>query len=182
SVEGDGGTRALHCANILIATGSESAPLPGIDTDEKRIVTSTGALALDRVPEHLVVVGGGYIGLELGSVWGRLGSKVTVVEFLDRIVPAMDREVADEMFKVLKKQGMEFRLSTKVTQAKTSKDGVAVTVKPAAGGAAETIACDVVLVAIGRRPFTSGLGLEDVGVTLDNRGFIKVDEAFRTAV
>ena len=182
SVSAEGGERVLTCDHILVATGSDSTPLPSVEVDEKQIVSSTGALALSKVPEHLVVVGGGYIGLELGSVWGRLGAKVTVVEFLDRIVPTMDREVADEMFKVLQKQGMTFRLATKVTGAKTAKDGLSVTVEPAAGGEAETIGCDVVLVAIGRRPFTRGLGLEDVGVALDNRGFVKVDEAFRTSV
>jgi dihydrolipoamide dehydrogenase len=172
----------LKTQKILIATGSESAPLPGVDIDEERIVTSTGALILSKVPEHLVVVGGGYIGLEMGSVWGRLGARITVVEFLDRIVPAMDREVAGEMHKILEKQGMSFRLGTKVTEAKLSKSGVTLTVEPASGGESEKIECDVVLLAIGRRPFTSGLGLEELGVVLDQRGFIEVDGAFQTNV
>jgi dihydrolipoamide dehydrogenase len=172
----------LKTKKILIATGSESAPLPGVDIDEERIVTSTGALILSKVPEHLVVVGGGYIGLEMGSVWGRLGARITVVEFLDRIVPAMDREVAGEMHKILEKQGMSFRLGTKVTEAKLSKSGVTLTVEPASGGESEKIECDVVLLAIGRRPFTSGLGLEELGVVLDQRGFIEVDGAFQTNV
>ncbi len=175
-------SKTLRTQRILIATGSESTPLPGLDIDEKKIVTSMGALSLSKVPKHLVVVGGGYIGLEMGSVWRRLGAKVTVVEFLDRIVPAMDREVADEMHKSLEKQGMSFRLGTKVTEAKSSKTGVTLSVEPAAGGASETIECDVVLSAIGRRPFTSGLGLEEVGVLLDDRGFIQVDKSFQTSV
>ena len=172
----------LKTKKILIATGSESAPLPGVDIDEERIVTSTGALILSKVPEHLVVVGGGYIGLEMGSVWGRLGARITVVEFLDRIVPAMDRELADEMHKALERQGMRFRLGTKVTEAKLSKSGATLTVEPASGGESEPIKCDVVLSAIGRRPFTSGLGLEELGVVLDQRGFIEVDGAFQTNV
>jgi dihydrolipoamide dehydrogenase len=174
--------RKLTAKNILIATGSESMPLPGVAVDEKNIVSSTGALDLAKVPKHLVVIGGGYIGLELGSVWARLGAKVTVVEFLDRIVPAMDDDVADELFKTLKKQGLEFRLSTKVTAAKNTKAGVSLTVEPATGGESETLACDVVLVSIGRRPFTDGLGLEELGVAMDNRGFIQVDESFKTSV
>ena len=179
SVEG-GDT--LKAKNILIATGSDSMPLPGVEIDEERIVSSTGALALAEVPEHLVVVGGGFIGLEMGSVWRRLGSEVTVVEFLDRITPTMDGEVAAELQKTLQKQGMAFRLGTKVTGAKTGKSGVALTVEPAAGGAAETLDADVVLVSIGRRPFTEGLGLEEIGVETDNRGFIQVNERFQTGV
>ncbi len=174
--------RSLAAKHILIATGSESTPLPGVDIDEKKVVSSTGALDLAKVPKHLVVIGGGYIGLELGSVWSRLGAKVTVVEFLDRIVPAMDDDVADELFKTLQKQGLEFRLSTRVTSAKTAKSGVSLTVEPAAGGDSENIDCDVVLVSIGRRPFTAGLGLEDIGVATDDRGFIQVNERFETSV
>ena len=180
--DGKAKEQTLTAKNILIATGSESMPLPGVDVDEKKIVSSTGALDLAGVPKHLVVIGGGYIGLELGSVWSRLGAKVTVVEFLDRIVPAMDTEVADEMFKTLKKQGLEFRLSTKVTGAKNSKSGVSLTVEAAAGGDADTIDCDVVLVSIGRRPFTEGLGLEELGVATDDRGFIQVDNRFKSSV
>lgn len=183
SVTDDSGdSQVLKTERILIATGSESMPLPGVEIDEEKIVTSTGALMLPKVPKHFVVVGGGYIGLEMASVWGRLGAEVTVIEFLDRIVPAMDQEVADEMSKTLQKQGMKFRLGTKVTAAEKVKAGVSLTVEPASGGEAETIKCDVVLVAIGRRPLTQGLGLEDVGVTLDNRGFIQVDDKFQTSV
>ncbi|MPY69715.1 MAG: dihydrolipoyl dehydrogenase [Alphaproteobacteria bacterium] len=180
--DGKGAKKTVSAKRILIATGSESMPLPGVEVDEKQIVSSTGALSLPKVPEHLVVVGGGYIGLEMGSVWGRLGAKVTVVEFLDRILPAMDSDVAAEMGKILKKQGMEFRLGAKVTAAKTAKSGVTLTVEPAKGGDAEEIACDVVLVAIGRRPYTDGLGLDEIGVERDNRGFIQVDGTFRTNV
>jgi len=172
----------LAAKHILIATGSESMPLPGVTVDETRIVSSTGALALDAVPGHLVVVGGGYIGLEMGSVWRRLGSEVTVVEFLDRITPTMDGEVAAELKKALEKQGFGFRLGTKVTGAAAGAAGVTLTLEPAAGGAAETLECDVVLVAIGRRPFTDGLGLEEIGVETDNRGFIPVDGRFQTNV
>jgi dihydrolipoamide dehydrogenase len=180
--DGKSSEQTITAKNILIATGSESIPLPGVDVDEKKIVSSTGALDLATVPKHLVVIGGGYIGLELGSVWSRLGAKVTVVEFLDRIVPAMDTDVAEAMFKTLRKQGLEFRLSTKVTGAKNTKSGVALTVEAAAGGDAETLECDVVLVSIGRRPFTNGLGLDDIGVVTDNRGFIQVDNSFKSSV
>jgi dihydrolipoamide dehydrogenase len=179
---GKSSEQTIIAKNILIATGSESTPLPGVDVDEKKIVSSTGALELAAVPKHLVVIGGGYIGLELGSVWSRLGAKVTVVEFLDRVVPAMDTEVAAEMFKTLEKQGLEFRLSSKVTGAEITKSGVALTLEPAAGGDAETLECDVVLVSIGRRPFTDGLGLDDIGVVTDNRGFIQVDNSFKSSV
>jgi dihydrolipoamide dehydrogenase len=181
-VTADGKDETYTATNILIATGSEVAPLPGVDIDEDRIVSSTGALALSKVPGHLVVVGGGYIGLEMGSVWRRLGSKVTVVEFLDAIVPNMDAEVGKAMHKTLEKQGMEFKLGTKVTGAKTTKSKVTLTVEPAAGGDAEDIACDVVLVSIGRKPFTDGLGLEDAGVEMDDRGVIQVDDNFKTNV
>jgi dihydrolipoamide dehydrogenase len=181
-VTADGKDETFTATNILIATGSEVAPLPGVDIDEDRIVSSTGALALSKVPGHLVVVGGGYIGLEMGSVWRRLGSKVTVVEFLDAIVPNMDAEVGKAMHKTLEKQGMEFKLGTKVTGAKTTKSKVTLTVEPAQGGDAEDIACDVVLVSIGRKPFTEGLGLEDAGVAMDDRGVIQVDANFKTNV
>ena len=181
-VTADGKDETYTATNILIATGSEVAPLPGVEIDEDRIVSSTGALALSKVPGHLVVVGGGYIGLEMGSVWRRLGSKVTVVEFLDAIVPNMDAEVGKAMHKTLEKQGMEFKLGTKVTGAKTTKSKVTLTVEPAQGGDAEDIACDVVLVSIGRKPFTEGLGLEDAGVAMDDRGVIQVDANFKTNV
>jgi dihydrolipoamide dehydrogenase len=177
------GSDATYAAQrVLIATGSESMPLPGVDVDEKRVVTSTGALALSEVPKHLVVVGGGYIGLEMGSVWRRLGAEVTVVEFLDTILPNMDASIANLMHRVLERQGLKFKLGTKVVAAERSANGVTLELEPAKGGARETLACDVVLVSIGRRPYTEGLGLEAVGVSRDNRGTIKVDESFRTNV
>ncbi|WP_426958544.1 dihydrolipoyl dehydrogenase [Muricoccus radiodurans] len=168
--------------NIVIATGSESIPLRGVEVDEKRIVTSTGALELESVPKHLVVIGGGVIGLELGSVWRRLGAEVTVVEFLDRILPGMDDETAKAFQRVLQKQGFKFKLGSKVTGAAPGADGLAVTVEPAKGGAAETLNADVVLVAIGRRPYTEGLGLEAAGVELDERRRVKTDGHFATNV
>ncbi len=168
--------------HIVIATGSESIPLPGVEVDEARIVTSTGALELAEVPKHLVVIGGGYIGLELGSVWHRLGAEVTVVEYLDRLVPAMDGEVGKAFERILGKQGLKFRLKTKVTGAKVDGTGVDLNVEPAAGGTPETIRADVVLVAIGRRPFIAGLGLEEAGVALDERGRVKTDAHFATSV
>ncbi len=173
----------VHTAkHIVIATGSESTPLAGVTVDEHRIVTSTGALELDRVPGHLVVIGAGVIGLELGSVWRRLGSKVTVVEFLDRIVPGMDTEVARNFQRVLTKQGLTFRLGAKVTGARTTDDGVSLTVEPVKGGPAEEIAADIVLLAIGRRPYLEGLGLDTVGVALDERGRISTDGHYATNI
>ena len=174
--------RRISAKNIVIATGSEPSPLPGLTIDEERIVTSTGALALKEVPKNLVVVGGGYIGLELGSVWRRLGAEVTVIEFLDRIVPAMDREIAQALHRSLERQGMKFRLSTKVVGAKAGKSGVTFQVSPAAGGKAESLAADVVLVAIGRRPHTEGLGLAELGVVIDNSGRVATDAHFQTNV
>jgi dihydrolipoamide dehydrogenase len=168
--------------HIVIATGSESMPLSGVDVDEQRIVTSTGGLELDSVPGHLVVIGGGYIGLELGSVWRRLGAQVTVVEFLDRIVPTMDGEVAQAFQRILARQGLKFRLGTKVTAARTGNDGVTLTLEPAKGGAAEELKADIVLLSIGRRPVTQGLGLDDVGVALDERGRVKTDAHYATNV
>jgi dihydrolipoamide dehydrogenase len=179
---GGKGEDVLQAKRILIATGSESTPLPGVAVDEKTIVSSTGALSLPKVPKRLVVVGGGYIGLELGSVWQRLGATVTVVEFLDRIVPTADGDIAAELMKALGKQGMSFRLGTRVTGAQPGRNGVTLSVEPAAGGKGETLECDVVLVAIGRRPCTDGLGLDEVGVARDNRGFITVNERFETSV
>jgi dihydrolipoamide dehydrogenase len=178
----DGGKQTLETRNIVIATGSESTPLPGIEVDEKRIVSSTGALELAQVPEHLVVIGAGYIGLEMGAVWQRLGSKVTVVEFLDRVTPGMDGEVSKQFQRILAKQGLEFKLNTKVTGVDSKGKKLKVTVEPAKGGDAATIECDIVLVAIGRRPFTAGLGLESVGITPDRRGMIEVDDHFKTSV
>ena len=177
-----GGSKELATRNILIATGSDVMPLPGVTIDEERIVSSTGALDLKEVPKHLLVVGAGVIGLELGTVWRRLGAKVTVVEFLDRITPGMDGEIAKEFQKLLTKQGLAFKLGTKVTGVDGSGKELKVTIEPAKGGAAETIACDVVLVAIGRRPFTEGLGLEQAGVKLDPRGRVETDGHFRTGV
>ncbi|MSP67104.1 MAG: dihydrolipoyl dehydrogenase [Alphaproteobacteria bacterium] len=178
----DGKGTPLACGSVVIATGSESTPLPGIEVDEQRIVTSTGALALAAVPAHLVVIGAGYIGLELGTAWRRLGAKVTVVEFLDRILPTMDGEVAREFQKILVRQGIVFRLGTKVTAAKARKGSVDLTLEAAAGGAAEALTCDAVLVAVGRRPFTDGLGLEELGITRDNRGRVTVNGRFETSV
>jgi dihydrolipoamide dehydrogenase len=167
---------------IIIATGSDVISLPNIKIDEKQIVSSTGALTLDSVPKSMIVIGGGVIGLELGTVWRRLGAKVTVVEYLDAILPGMDGEIRKEAQKILAKQGIEFKLASKVTGAKTSAKGVDLTVEPAAGGKAETLSAEVVLMAIGRKPYTEGLGLEKVGIALDERGRIKVDEHFETNV
>ena len=172
----------LAAKNILIASGSEVTPLPGVAVDEKKIVSSTGALELAEVPKHLVVVGAGIIGLELGSVWRRLGSEVTVVEFLDRITPGVDDEITKQFQRLLTKQGMKFKLSSKVTKAETTDAGVTLTVEPAKGGAAETLQADVVLVCIGRRPLVEGLGLDKVGVKLTERGRIAVDAHLQTSV
>ncbi|HEY9568537.1 MAG TPA: dihydrolipoyl dehydrogenase [Thalassobaculum sp.] len=179
---GGGKAQTLTCERILIATGSESTPLPGVEVDEKRIVTSTGALDLSKVPGHLVVIGGGVIGLEMGSVWKRLGSKVTVVEFLDRIVPGTDTDTAKRFQRVLQKQGIEFKLSTKVTGAKAGKSGVTLSMEPVKGGDAAELTADVVLLSIGRRPLTAGLGLDELGVELDKRGAIVVDADFESNV
>ena len=179
-VTGTEGVKTLTTKNIIIATGSEPTGLPGLNIDQKQVVDSTGALSLASVPAHLVVVGAGIIGLELGSVWRRLGAKVTVVEYLDRITPGMDTEVASAFQRTLTKQGMAFKLGTKVVAAKSSASGVELMLEPAAGGAGETLGADVVLVAIGRKPFTTGLGLETVGVTPDARGFIPTSH-FKTS-
>ncbi len=182
-VKADGKAQTLETKNIVIATGSDVARLRGIDIDEKRIVSSTGALVLPKVPDKLVVVGAGVIGLELGSVWRRLGADVIVVEFLDRILPGTDLDVAKNFQRILQKQGIAFKLSSKVTAVDSSGKKLKATVEPAsAGGAAETIEADVVLVAIGRVPFTEGLGLEDAGVKKDNRGRVIVDGHFATNV
>jgi dihydrolipoamide dehydrogenase len=178
----DGKTRTVETKNIVIATGSDVAKLKGVDIDEKRIVSSTGALSLDKVPEKMLVIGAGVIGLELGSVWRRLGAEVTVVEFLDRILPGMDGEVAKSFQRLLEKQGMTFRLGTKVTGVDTSGKRLKAKIEPAAGGTAETIETDVVLVAIGRVPYTDGLGLKEAGVQLDERGRVKTDDHFATSV
>ncbi|HEY3694935.1 dihydrolipoyl dehydrogenase [Phenylobacterium sp.] len=171
----DGKSETHEAKNIVIATGSEPSPLAGVEVDQVRIVDSTGALSLPKVPKSLVVIGAGIIGLELGSVWRRLGAQVTVVEFLDRITPGMDTETAKTFQRALTKQGMVFKLSSKVTGAKIGKSDVSLTVEPVAGGAAETLTADVVLLAVGRRPYTDGLGLESVGITPDKRGIIETD-------
>ena len=176
----DGAETVLEAANIVIATGSEPTPLPGVTVDQSRIVDSTGALVISEIPKSMIVIGAGIIGLELGSVWRRLGAEVTVVEYLDRITPGMDADMAKAFQRTLTKQGINFKLGTKVTAAKASKTGVALTLEPAAGGAAETLNADYVLVAIGRRPVTRDLGLETVGIVPDARGFIANDH-FKTS-
>src|SRR5579863_6330723 len=178
----DGKTQTLETKNIVIATGSDVARLNGIDIDEKRVVSSTGALDFTKVPQKLLIVGAGIIGLELGSVWRRLGAQVTIVEFLDHILPGIDGEVARQFHRMLQKQGIAFKLSSKVTAIDTSGKTLKVKVEPAAGGTAETIDADSVLVAIGRVPYTEGLGLEAAGVNQDNRGRVIIDEHFRTNV
>lgn len=177
----EGGTRTLHAKNIVIATGSEMMPLSGTDIDENRVVSSTGALALDSVPKRLVVVGAGYIGLELGSVWRRLGSEVTVVEFLDRITPGLDAEVAKQFQRILQRQGMKFVLSSKVGGVERGNEGLRVMVR-SAKNEQQMLDADVVLVAIGRRPFTDGLGLDALGVARDSRGRVVTDGEFRTNI
>ncbi len=177
----DGG-ETIKSGKILIATGSEVTPLSGIEIDEKRIVSSTGALELTEVPKELVVIGGGVIGLELGSVWMRLGSNVTVVEFQDMLLPGMDTDIRKDFKKILAKQGMQFRMGQKVTAATVKRNKVEMTVEPANGGETEKVTADVVLVAVGRRPYTAGLGLETVGAVVDQRGFIEVDHSYQTSV
>lgn len=179
---GDGSAQILEAKSIVIATGSDVARLPGIEIDEQQIVSSTGALEFDEVPGRLIVIGAGVIGLELGSVWRRLGSKVLVVEYLDRILPGMDLDVAKQFQRILKKQGTDFKLSSKVTGVEKVDGGLKVMVEPAEGGEAVPFACDRVLVAIGRVPYTKDLGLEDVGVKLDERGRVQTDKHFKTTV
>jgi dihydrolipoamide dehydrogenase len=174
---GDGAVQEVEATSIIIATGSESTPLPGVDIDERRIVSSTGALSLDQVPERLAVIGGGYIGLELGSVWQRLGAKVTVVELLDRIVPNMDRELGTALQRALTRSGLEFKLGTKLMGISEVGGGLSLEID-----GAERLAADVVLVSIGRRPYTEGLGLEAVGVARDEHGRIVVDDGFATNI
>ena len=178
----DGAATILEAKSIVIATGSDVAGIPGVEVafDEKVIVSSTGALALEKIPATMIVVGGGVIGLELGSVWARLGAKVTVVEYLESILGGMDGEIAKQAQRALAKQGLEFRLGAKVTAVTRGKKGASVTFEPVKGGAAETLAADVVLVATGRKPYTEGLGLEAAGVALDKRGRIEIDAHFRT--
>jgi dihydrolipoamide dehydrogenase len=176
--------KSYSAKNVVIATGSSVTPLPGVEVDNAKgiIVDSTGALELDRVPQHLVVIGGGVIGLELGSVWRRLGAKVTVIEFLDQLLPGMDGDVRKEAARLFKKQGMEIRLSSKVTKAVVKGKKATLTVEPAAGGEADTIEADCVLVSIGRRPNTEGLGLDKIGLELNQRGQIETDHSFRTKI
>jgi len=176
--------KAYRAKNIIIATGSSVTPLPGVavDNDKQIIVDSTGALELAKVPGHMVVIGGGVIGLELGSVWRRLGAKVTCVEYLDQILPGMDGDVRKEANKIFKKQGIEFKLKTKVTKADVKGKKAVLTIEPAAGGEAETIEADVVLVSIGRRPNTDGLGLDKTGLAVNQRGQIETDHDFRTSI
>lgn len=176
----DGSATEIETKNIVIATGSVSANLTGIEIDEEKIVTSTGALKLDKVPDNLLVIGAGVIGLELGSVWARLGAKVTVVEFLDRILPGMDLDVAKQFQRMLSKQGFDFKLGTKVTGIEKSETGLVATLEPAAGGEASTLETDIALVSIGRIPFTDGLGLDDLGIERDKRGRVVTDGHYKT--
>lgn len=178
----DGKATGVETKSIVIASGSSVAQLKGIEIDEKRVVSSTGALSLDKVPGKLIVVGAGVIGLELGSVWRRLGAEVTVVEFLDRILPGMDGEVVKQFQRILEKQGFAFKLGAKVTGVDTSGAKLAVKVEAAAGGNPETLEADVVLVAIGRVPYTEGLGLREAGVALDERGRVVIDDHFATSL
>ncbi|MGF9694838.1 MULTISPECIES: dihydrolipoyl dehydrogenase [unclassified Rhizobium] len=180
----DGSAQELETKNIVIATGSDVAGIPGVqvEIDEKVIVSSTGGIALEKVPAHMVVVGGGVIGLELGSVWMRLGAKVTVVEYLDTILGGMDGEVSKQFQRILAKQGMDFKLGAKVTGVEKSETGAKVTFEPVKGGEAQTVDADVVLISTGRKPFTAGLGLEEAGVVLDNRGRVEIDGHYATNV
>ncbi|MGH6763365.1 MAG: dihydrolipoyl dehydrogenase [Phyllobacterium sp.] len=180
----DGSTQELEAKNIVIATGSDVAGIPGVEVefDEKVIISSTGALELDKVPAQMIVVGGGVIGLELGSVWSRLGTKVTVVEYLDKILGPMDGEVSKQLQRQLEKQGLQFKLGAKVTGVEKAKKGAKVTFEPVKGGDAETIETDVVLVATGRRPYTDGLGLETAGVVVDSRGRVEINDHWQTNV
>ena len=182
TVEGDGGAEVIGAKNIIIATGSESIPVAGVEVDEQRIVTSTGALELTEVPKRFAVIGGGVIGLELASVWGRLGAEVTVIEYLDRILPGLDGEVSKQMQRILGKQGFTFKLGMKVTGAAAGNSGITLTVEPSKGGEPQQVEADVVLVAIGRRPYTDGLGLEEMGIEVNGRGRIVTDAHWQTNV
>jgi dihydrolipoamide dehydrogenase len=182
SVDLPDGAQRLATRNVLIATGSESSRLPGLEIDEKQIVSSTGALALERVPERLVVIGAGAIGLELGSVWCRLGAEVTVVEIEDHVLPGMDREIGKQARRVLARQGLRFQLATRVTGSHRDAATLSLSAEPVDGGEAHELPADVVLVAIGRVPYTEGLGLEALGVERDERGFLRVDERYQTSV
>lgn len=181
---GDGGNTSVKAKNILIATGSEPTPLPPcpVDNEKKLIVDSTGVLELEKIPEKMVVVGGGVIGLEMASVWNRIGTEVTVVEFMDSLCPGMDKELIKGFERTLKKQKLKFKMKTKVVGTETTANGVKVTVEPAKGGDQEVIDADVVLVATGRRPYTKGLGLEEMGIAMDKMGRVEVDDHFRTNI
>ncbi len=176
-----GGEETVKAKNVIIATGSESTPITGIEVDEKLIVTSTGALEIDKVPAKMVVIGGGVIGLEMASVWSRLGSEVTVIEYMDRLCPSMDSDLTKEFKKILEKQGIKFKLATKVASAKAEKKAVNLVLEPAAGGEQEKMTVDIVLLSVGRRPYTAGLGLENIGVKLDERGRIPTDNHLMTS-
>lgn len=176
------GANPIVSKYFIIATGSETAPLPHFEVDEKKIITSTGALELDTVPKHMVVIGGGVIGLELGSVWARLGAKITVIEFLDRITPTLDNELSQSLKKILESQGMVFKLSTKVTGIQKTPQGLTLSLESAEGGRKENLGCDVTLLSIGRRPYTEGLGLEKINVAKDSKGFIETNAQFATSV
>ena len=181
SVKGeDGKIKEIEAKNIIIATGSEAMPMPKVEFDEKTIVSSTGALSLKEVPKSLVVVGGGYIGLEMGSVWSRLGAEVNVIEFLDHITPGMDREISEEFMKILKKQNIKFHLNRKVTSIKKTNSGVQITTTDK-NGDNKDFSCDVALISIGRKPFTSNLNLSSAGVKSDEKGRIKIDKKFQTS-
>ena len=181
SVKGeDGKKKEIEAKNIIIATGSEAMPMPNVEFDEKTIVSSTGALSLKEVPKSLVVVGGGYIGLEMGSVWSRLGAEVNVIEFLDHITPGMDREISEEFMKILKKQNIKFHLNRKVTSIKKTNNGVQISTSDKNGDSKE-FNCDVALISIGRKPFTSNLNLSSAGVKSDEKGRIKIDKKFQTS-
>lgn len=180
--DNDGKASVIETKNIVIATGSDVMPLPGVEIDEKQIVSSTGALDLEKVPSKMIVVGGGVIGLELGSVWNRLGAEVTVVEFMPKILGPMDGDISKNFQRILKKQGMAFKLSSKVTGVEKKGKGLAVSVEPAAGGDTEVLEADIVLVAIGRRAYTEGLGLDQAGVVVDDRGRVQIDTHYKTNV
>lgn len=179
-----GGSQSVDAKNIILAVGSEPSPLPTVPVDNpgKRVVDSTGALELEKIPQKMIVIGGGVIGLEMGSVWRRLGTQVTVVEFLDTITPSIDKEVTQNFAKILKKQGIKFMLNTKVTGTELTTDSVKLTIEPSKGGQSSTIEADVVLVSTGRRPFTKNIGLEALGIETDKVGRIKVNENFQTKV
>ena len=182
TIRSNGKDQNIKADNIIISTGSEVTPLAGVEIDEERIVSSTGAIALKKIPKKMILIGAGVIGLELGSVWSRLGSEVEVIEYASNICPSMDNEVSKNFKKILQKQGLKFRMDSKVTAAKKTKSGVEISVEPAKGGKAEKLQADVVLVAIGRRPYTDSLGLKEAGVDMDERGFIKVNDKLQTSV